>query len=148
MTKTRDIHHMPTLAALMTPFPYHIDIDASIEAALALMEEHKVHHLPVTRDGDLETIISQGDIERAQSPGHRLEEQQLYVRDLAARRPYIADIHDPLDKILLAMADTGIGSVLVMKEGELAGIVTVTDALRFCGEYLADLARSPDDDVA
>lgn len=148
MAKTRDIHHMPTLAALMTPFPYHIDIDAPIEAAVALMEEHKVHHLPVTRDGDLETIISQGDIDRAQSPGHRLEEQQLYVRDLCARRPYIADIHDPLDKILLAMADTGIGSVLVMKEGELAGIVTVTDALRFCGEYLADLAQSPEDGVA
>lgn len=148
MAKIRDIHHMPTLAALMTPFPYHIDIDAPIEAATALMEEHKVHHLPVTRDGDLETIISQGDIERAHSPGHRLEEQQLYVRDFCARRPYIADIHDPLDKILLAMADTGIGSVLVMKEGELAGIVTVTDALRFCGEYLADLVQSPEDGVA
>ncbi|WP_231492095.1 CBS domain-containing protein [Microbulbifer sp. HZ11] len=148
MSKIRDIHHMPTMAALMTPFPYHIDIDAPIEAAEALMEEHSVHHLPVTKDGDLETIISRSDIERARSPGHRLEEQQLYVRDLCARRPYITDIHDPLDKILLAMSETGIGSVLVMKEGELAGIVTVTDALRFCGEYLADLVESPDDDVA
>lgn len=148
MTKPRDIHHMPTLAALMTPFPYHIDIEAPIEAAEALMEEHAVHHLPVTRDGDMETIISQGDIERARSPGHRLEEQQLYVRDLCARRPYIADIHDPLDKILLAMADTGIGSVLVMKEGELAGIITITDALRFCGEYLGELTRPIDDSVA
>ncbi|WP_239692629.1 CBS domain-containing protein [Microbulbifer mangrovi] len=148
MTKVRDIHHMPTLAALMTPFPYHIDIDAPIEAAEALMEEHGVHHLPVTREGDLETIISRGDIDRARSPGHRLEEQQLYVRDLCARRPYIADIHDPLDKILMAMADTGIGSVLVMKEGELAGIITVTDALRFCSQYLADLAQPTDDSVA
>ncbi|WOX06827.1 CBS domain-containing protein [Microbulbifer pacificus] len=148
MAKVRDIHRMPTLAALMTPFPYHIDIDAPIEAAEALMEEHRVHHLPVTRDGDLETVISRGDIERVQSPGHRLEEQQLYVRDVCARRPYIADIHDPLDKILLAMADTGIGSVLVMKDGDLAGIVTITDALRFCGKYLADLAATPDDDVA
>ncbi|WP_232325046.1 CBS domain-containing protein [Microbulbifer agarilyticus] len=148
MRKIRDIHHMPTLAALMTPFPYHIDIDSPIEAAESLMEEHQVHHLPVTRDGDLETIISRGDIDRVQSPGHRLEEQQLYVRDLCARRPYIADIHDPLDKILLAMADTGIGSVLVMKEGELAGIVTVTDALRFCSEYLADLTQKPGDDIA
>lgn len=148
MSKNRDIHHMPTLAALMTPFPYHIDVDAPVEAAEALMEEHSVHHLPVTRDGELETIISRNDIERASSPGHRLEEQQLYVRDLAARRPYIADLHDPLDKILLAMADTGIGSVLVMREGELAGIVTVTDALRYCSKFLAEITQSPDDDVA
>ncbi|SHF19960.1 CBS domain-containing protein [Microbulbifer donghaiensis] len=148
MSKPRDFHHMPTLAAVMTPFPYHIDIDATVEAALALMEEHKVHHLPVTRDGDLETVISRNDIERANAPGHRLEEQQLYVHDLCARRPYIADIHDPLDRILQAMADTGIGSVLVMREGELAGIVTVTDALRFCGKYLAALAQPVDDSVA
>lgn len=148
MSKQRDIHHMPTLAALMTPFPYHIDMDATIEDAQALMEQHGVHHLPVTRDGDLETIISMSDIERATPPGHRMEEQQLYVRDLCARRPYIADIHDPVDKILLAMADTGIGSVLVMREGELAGIITVTDALRFCGKFLDDLTRPVDDSVA
>lgn len=148
MPKPRDIHHMPTLAALMTPFPLHVDINATVETALALMEEHGVHHLPVTRDGDLDTVISRRDIERANAPGHRLEEQQLYVHDLCARRPYIADIHDPLDKILLAMADTGIGSVLVMREGELAGIVTITDVLRFCGKYLAELCRPVDDSIA
>ncbi|MFD1218263.1 MULTISPECIES: CBS domain-containing protein [Microbulbifer] len=148
MSKNRDIHHMPTLAALMTPFPYHVDAEAPVEEAESLMEQHAVHHLPVTRDGELESIISRGDIERANSPGHRLEEQQLFVRDLAARRPYIADIHDPLDKILLAMADTGIGSVLVMREGELAGIVTVTDALRYCSQFLAEITQSPDDTVA
>ncbi|WP_237057108.1 CBS domain-containing protein [Microbulbifer sediminum] len=148
MSKSHDIHQMPTLAAVMTPFPLHIDINAPVEAALEMMEEHGVHHLPVTRDGDLETIISRGDIERANAPGHRLEEQQLYVHDLCARRPYIADIHDPLDRILLAMADTGIGSVLVMREGELAGIVTVTDVLRFCGKLLAELAQPVDDSIA
>lgn len=148
MSKPINPHHMPTLAALMTPFPQHIELDATVEEALALMERLSVHHLPVTRDGDLETVISMRDIERARAPGHRHEEQQLYVRDLCARRPYIADIHDPLDKILLAMADTGIGSVLVMREGELAGIVTTSDALRFCAHHLAQLAAPIDDSVA
>ncbi len=148
MHKPSDFHHIPKLAALMTPFPHHIDIDSKVETAQQLMEQYQVRHLPVTRDGDLETIISLSDIERANAPGHRLDEQQLYVRDLCADRPYIADIHDPLDKILLAMAETGIGSVLVMREGELAGIITVSDALRFCGEYLAKLAEPIDDSIA
>ncbi|WP_445359019.1 CBS domain-containing protein [Microbulbifer sp. ANSA005] len=148
MSTHNNIHHIPTLAALMTPFPYHIDINATVEDALAMMEEHKVRHLPVTRAGDLETVISRGDIERASAPGHRLEEQQLYVHDLCARRPFIADIHDPLDKILLAMADTSIGSVLVMREGELVGIVTVTDILRFCSKFMAELAQPVDDSIA
>ncbi|WHI45426.1 CBS domain-containing protein [Microbulbifer sp. JMSA004] len=148
MSTHNNIHHIPTLAALMTPFPYHIDINATVEDALAMMEEHKVRHLPVTRAGDLETVISRGDIERANAPGHRLEEQQLYVHDLCARRPFIADIHDPLDKILLAMADTSIGSVLVMREGELVGIVTVTDILRFCSKFMAELAQPVDDSIA
>ncbi|MCO1334622.1 CBS domain-containing protein [Microbulbifer sp. OS29] len=148
MSNPNNIHHIPTLAALMTPFPYHIDINATVEDALALMEEHKVRHLPVTRAGDLETVISRGDIERANAPGHRLEEQQLYVHDLCARRPFIADILDPLDKILLAMADTSIGSVLVMREGELVGIVTVTDILRFCSKFMTELAQPLDDSIA
>ncbi|WP_444915430.1 CBS domain-containing protein [Microbulbifer sp. TRSA007] len=148
MSTHNNIHHIPTLAALMTPFPYHIDINATVEDALAMMEKHKVRHLPVTRAGDLETVISRGDIERANAPGHRLEEQQLYVHDLCARRPFIADIHDPLDKILLAMADTSIGSVLVMREGELVGIVTVTDILRFCSKFMAELAQPVDDSIA
>ncbi|MDP5208562.1 CBS domain-containing protein [Microbulbifer sp. 2205BS26-8] len=148
MSSPRHSHHMPTLAALMTPFPHHIDMEATVEEAVAMMEEHGVRHLPVTRSGELETVISKGDIERAHAPGHRLEEQQLYVHDLCARRPFVADIRDPLDKILLAMADTGIGSVLVMREGELVGIVTVTDVLRFCSKYLAELAQPVDDSIA
>lgn len=147
-TSNHKPNHMPSLAAVTTPFPYHIDVDAPLSEASEMMAQHKVHHLAVTRDGDLETVISANDIDRAYSPGHRFEEQDLYVRDVCARRPYIADIHDPLDKILLAMADTHIGCVLVMREGELVGIVTVADALRYCARHLAELYSPIDDEVA
>ena len=35
------------MKSVMTPFPYTVDLDASIDEAGAMMEEHGIHHLPV-----------------------------------------------------------------------------------------------------
>ena len=39
---------VPTLTTTMTPFPYSIDINQPLKEAIAMMEEHGFHHLPVT----------------------------------------------------------------------------------------------------
>ncbi|MFH5880199.1 CBS domain-containing protein [Arthrobacter sp. NA-172] len=44
--------------------PIWIDADASIDAAIDLMEKHQVRRLPVITDHRLVGIISQGDIAR------------------------------------------------------------------------------------
>jgi CBS domain-containing protein len=44
--------------------PIWIDADASIDAAIDLMEKHQVRRLPVITDHKLVGIISQGDIAR------------------------------------------------------------------------------------
>ena len=48
---------MPQLLSVMTPFPYQIDANESIDAALALMEKHDIRHLPVVVNGNIENII-------------------------------------------------------------------------------------------
>ncbi|OFI37637.1 CBS domain-containing protein [Arthrobacter sp. SW1] len=44
--------------------PIWIDADASVDAAIDLMEKHQVRRLPVITDHKLVGIISQGDIAR------------------------------------------------------------------------------------
>ena len=44
--------------------PYWVDADASVDDAVAMMEEHQVRRLPVISDHKLVGIISQGDIAR------------------------------------------------------------------------------------
>ncbi|HKU32087.1 CBS domain-containing protein [Arthrobacter sp. NyZ413] len=53
-----------TAADLAQGTPIWIDADASIDAAIDLMEKHQVRRLPVITDHRLVGIISQGDIAR------------------------------------------------------------------------------------
>jgi len=63
--------------------PIWIDADASVDAAIDLMEKHQVRRLPVITDHKLVGIISQGDIARNYS------EQRVgeLVEHISAREP-------------------------------------------------------------
>lgn len=130
--------HMPHMVAVMRPFPYHIDIRATAKDAVAVMREHGIRHLAVM-DGDvLESIISERDLERAHVPGHLNDDANLLVGDVCPPRAFIADISDPLDRILDVMAEKRLGAVLVTKDGELAGIFTSSDACHRYAEMLRE----------
>lgn len=129
---------MPLLVSAFTPFPYQIDYQATLESAGKLMKEHSIRHLIVTRDNDIYSLISRHDLARHAEFTDSENEQSLTVNDLCVERVVCADINDPLDKVLDGMADQQLGSVVVLREGELAGILTTTDACRVFAQFLRD----------
>jgi acetoin utilization protein AcuB len=138
------MRHIPQMLVVMTPFPHHIDASASLTTALQMMEERDIRHLPVFERGDIIGIISERDLERAHVPGHPLRaETELVVGDLCTRRPYFVDVSDPLDRVLDAMADKRIGSALVLKDGDLAGVFTAVDACRLLATTLREQFPHP-----
>ena len=133
------MRHMPQMVTVMTPFPYHIEATATLAAAQALMEQHNIRHLPVFENGDIIGVVSERDLERAHIPGHPLrEETELVIGDLCTHRPYFVDVADPLHSVLQAMAEKRLGSVLVLKEGELAGLFSAVDACHLLAELLLE----------
>lgn len=133
------MRHIPQMLVAMTPFPHHIDAGATLAEASAMMEEHDIRHLPVFESGDIVGIISARDLERVRMPGHPLrDETELRVGDLCTRQPYFVDVSDPLDRVLDAMAEQRIGSALVLREGELAGVFTAVDAYRLLASTLRE----------
>ncbi len=144
--------HAPQLKLLMTPFPYSIDLGADVNQALELMQEHAVHHLPVTDSRHrLVGVITDRDIRilrASKNPGD--EGYNPSVHDMYIHDAYIVDINEPLDNVLLNMAEHHIGSVLVTRKDKLAGVFTSTDACRGFGEHLRELFPHDDgdDDVA
>lgn len=132
--------HAPQLKLLMTPFPYSIDLTADAEGALVLMQEHDVRHLPVTDSHRLVGVITERDIKSLRAgrqPGDA--GYNPGVSDMVIHDAYIVDINEPLDNVLLHMAEHHIGSTLVTRKGNLAGVFTSTDACRGFGEYLREL---------
>ena len=139
---------MPVLKTAMTPFPYSVSLDASCDEASELMEHHNVRHLPVTRDHQVVGVISDRDMTSAlhvhsgSKPADSLSVSDLYIAD-----PYIVSLDEPLENVLLTMADRHIGSVIVTKAGKLVGMFTSVDACRSFGEYLHAHFPQPTDDA-
>ncbi len=129
---------MPTLASIVTPFPYQIDCMASLQAAQELMQQHEIRHLIVMRDNDFYSLLSRHDLNRHAAVYEADRLQGLTVNDLCVERVVCADINDPLDKVLDSMAEKHLGSVVVMREGELAGIVTTTDICEHFAQHLRE----------
>lgn len=126
----------PHLKAFMTPFPYSIDPGSELSEAKALMEEHDVRHLPVTEDSRLVGVISDRDINAAWSVVGGADKSELTVKDVYVSDAYVVDLDEPLDNVLMTMAERHIGSALVTRKGKLVGVFTHTDACRSFAEYI------------
>lgn len=129
---SRRLKAIPPIKALMTPFPYFIDLDAPLERAREMMGSQHIRHLPVMSEGRLVGVVSEEVVTRA---AERSREERL-VRDVAQLEPYIVDLSVPADVVLTQMAQRHADVAVVVKHGRLAGIFTMTDAYRAFAEYL------------
>jgi len=141
--------NIPTLATTMTPFPYSIDVNASLQDAISMMEQKGFHHLPVTEEGKLVGVLSDRDIKYVASPFSSASlEDELFVKDIFSARTYVVDIHTALENVLKVMADKHLGSALVTKNEKLAGILTHNDVFRKFADVLEKLKAKPDNNDA
>ena len=141
------MNKLPTLKTAMTPFPHSIDVGASFDEASQLMGHHNVRHLPVTDNHSVVGVITDRDMTsamhvRSKSGGAG----DLNVKDLYIADPYVVSVDEPLDNVLLTMAERHIGSAIVTKAGKLVGMFTSVDACRSFGEYLRERSPRPTDD--
>jgi IMP dehydrogenase len=104
-----------------------------------LMAEHDVRHVPVMENDRPVGILTAAEI------GERADRTAGEVCD---RNVYIVDRFEPLDRVLGNMADQHYAAALVVKEGKLVGIFTITDACRFFGKLLRTLFPRGEGDAA
>lgn len=143
------MHHVPPVSAVMTAFPHSIDVGATLQEARAMMREHVIHHLPVKDGARLVGIISAREVELALAAAAGLTaEDELLVRAACVLDPYIVDLREPLDVVADEMARRHLGSVLVVKEGRLAGIFTTRDACHELASLLRRFFPGQGDDAA
>lgn len=131
---------IPHISALMTAFPWHLDVNTPAVEARRFMQDHHVHHLPLTRNGhELAGVVEAARIDNGYA-GPLLDLLQTVIT---------VDVSERADKVLDLMAQEHSSVVIVTHHGRLAGIFTWTDVCRL---YAASLRYPflPDDgnDVA
>lgn len=133
------MRHIPAIKSVMTPFPYSVDVNASLFDARQFMAEHNIRHLPVTDNEKLVGLISERDIKAYMGVDFdSSREQRAKVSDVKIDSPYIVDLNERLDIILRKLSKEHIDAVLVTRHGKLAGVFTMSDACRSFAEYLRD----------
>lgn len=126
----------------MTPFPYSIEPQASVDEAQKLMADHGIHHLPVTNNGELTGMISRGDINLILSKKSAIARtKKLKVCDIMLEETYTVDLSERLDSVLHRMAEHHLRSVVVTRKGKLVGIFTQIDACAAFAEFLREQLR-------
>lgn len=133
------MRRIPSIKSVMTPFPYSVEAEDPVATAVRFMQEHEIHHLPVTERHEIVGVVSERDIRLMLGADPEAPARSdLKVRDVCVADPYVVDLNEPIDNVLFVMAQRHIGSVLVTRKGRLAGVFTATDVCRSFGEFLRE----------
>ncbi|MDJ0707115.1 MAG: CBS domain-containing protein [Leptolyngbyaceae cyanobacterium MO_188.B28] len=115
---------------IMTEEVFTISSSATVAQAIALMQEKKVRSLIVDRAHDLDTygILTERDIIYNVTATGR-DPNQMHVNRIMRKPCIVVKPNLNIQQVAQLFADTGIQRAPVIQEGELLGIISVTDIL-------------------
>ena len=136
---------IPSIVTVMTPFPHCIEAEENLASARALMEQHGLGHLPVTRDGRPVGVLFEHQLRRAHRQGDdRPHEEVSTVGEVCSDAPYVVHVSDQLDNVVMEMSRRRASCALVLRNDKLAGILTTSDVCRLFGEHLRAAFARPE----
>ncbi|WP_434510920.1 CBS domain-containing protein [Desulfitobacterium sp. AusDCA] len=119
----------------MTSQVFTVTPDDNVADTMALMREKKINRLPVIQKGKLVGIVTDGDLrEVSPSPATTLSIFELNylvakmkIRDVAVKNVIACSPDTKIEDAAVLMRDHGIGSLPVLDNDKLVGIITETD---------------------
>lgn len=119
----------------MTANPITISKDTPIFQALEIVQNRKIRHLPITRDGRLIGLVTErGLLKVSPSPASTLSVYELNyilakvtVAEAMIKNPITVRPDLPIEEAALLMRDHKVGCLPVVERDRLVGIITQTD---------------------
>jgi CBS-domain-containing membrane protein len=137
-----------TVKEVMSRAPVTIQPEAPLAVALATMRKHEIRHLPVVDiDGRFVGIITDRDLRQASLARFRTLTQasrDLAVQDVMTCAVVTTPPGSTIARAAAVMFERRIGSLPVVEDGRLVGILTERDLLKLlmreCPEREEELA--------
>lgn len=102
--------------------------------ALKLCRERGIRHLPVMQDDQLVGMVSDRDLRSATpalgDPARAAALEKIVVSGVMSREVATAHPEDPIEMAANAMRERGVGSLPVVENGRLVGIITSSDVMQ------------------
>lgn len=128
-TKVQSLHPKDTLAT-----------------ARQLFDDYDIHHLPVHVMGEVKGIVSLGDLLFLQGfPQHSFDKflkEKIFstttIDEVMTARPYTIDAEDQLSAALDIMVSKRVNALPVKRDGELVGLLTSYDLLKYLQQKVCE----------
>lgn len=118
---------IPTISKYMTPIPMTVATTTPLTEAIELMNAKRIRHIPVTKNEKIVGLISDRDMKSVMTFSGA-QPEKILVGDVCNDDIYKTKPETPISEVAREMAAMKYGSALVMDNGKLVGIFTVTDA--------------------
>ena len=118
--------------------------DMSVIDALNLMRQEHIRRTPVVKNGKLVGIVSEKDLLNASpSPATSLNIYEmnyllskLQIKDVMKTNVLTVTEDTPIEEVARIMADNKIGSMPVLRDGRMVGMITETDLFKLLLELM------------
>ena len=123
---------MFSIEAIMSTNLITVPPTATLAEARALMQEGRIHHLPVTNDNKLVGLVTLTNVLAATDSFLRDDRNRIHANDILVGEAMVkdvatVDINASLRQAALFLEKHQIGCLPVMADGDLTGIITDTD---------------------
>jgi predicted transcriptional regulator len=117
---------------VMSKDPVTVDKDRSLKDVLDLMAQHRITKIPVTEDGDLVGIITDGKIADKLGRAHNrnIQTSRLHASGVMEKDFVVAHPDEALEVLLADVGKPGLTMIPVVQGRKLVGVVTKADLLR------------------
>ena len=143
---------MFTIDEVMTTELITISPSMNLADARTLMQENRIHHLPVVNENnDLAGLLTLTDVLAATDSRLRDEDSRIHARDIHVRDVMVNDVitvdaRASLRQAALFIEKHKIGCLPVVRDRKLMGIITDTDFVAVAINLLEQLEETEDDD--
>ena len=135
----------------MTPAPYTIEAESPVADAMETMENLHIRHLPVVHKGQLVGVVSDRDLRSHAPPddfamdnlGTTMDLMDRAVGQVMTPNPKNIDPNASITDAIDAMLEWRIGSLCVVHNERLVGILSQLDLLRAVRPFAERLDQAP-----
>ena len=117
------------LSQIMTRNVVTAAADDTLAVARGIFLKNKVHHLPIVHGSKLVGILTTYDLFRVTGPNKDYD--QIYIRDVMTKKVATLEPEDKIGSAAELFLENLFHAVPIVKEGELKGIVTSFDVIKY-----------------
>jgi CBS domain-containing protein len=123
----------------MTLNVHSVDVGDNLRDAIHLVKKHNIRHLPVLENGHVVGMISTSDLNRltfsslfeSQNEADEAVLDMLTIPQVMSGNPTSVNPDASIQKVAEIFAKEHFHSLPVVENGDLLGIVTTTDVIRY-----------------